>query len=68
MRVIAVLPEQSRVSQYPVSDKLNSIKIRVKVARVPLLGLTPWGNGIIMRNLQAREVSSESRERHMKSC
>lgn len=51
--------EQSRVSQYPVSDKLNSIKIRVKVAHVPLRGLTPWGNDIIMRNLQAREVRNK---------
>ena len=66
--VIAVLPEQSRVSQYPVSDKLSSIKIRVKAVHVPLLGLTPWGNGIIMRNLQASEVSSKSREIHMKPC
>ena len=66
--MIAVLPEQSRVSQYPVSDKLSSIKIQVKAVHVPLLGLTPWGNGIIMRNLQASEVSSKSREIHMKPC
>lgn len=46
-----LLATKSKVSQDPVSDKVSSSKLSVKVviAQAPLHGPTSWGNDIIMR-------------------